>query len=130
MLKEGPVVDIGSQSTMPINIQHPWFHNLLGATTIHQMAALMERSRLLISPVTGTLHLAAACGLPILSIVGGSEPAVATGISRGRSLVDRPSCANCYESGPCISDFQCLWAIKPGTVYELALSMLEQPGGR
>lgn len=128
LLEKGPVIDIGGPATLPINIKHPRFHNLLGTTTIHQMAALMEKSRLLISPVTGTLHLAAACDLPTLCIVGGSEPAVATEYPGSRSLVNRPSCANCYESGPCVGDFQCLWGIRPETVYASALSMLEQPG--
>lgn len=126
LLEKGPVIDVGTRATAPLNIEHPRFHDLLGATTIHQTAALMEKSRLLISPITGTMHLAAACDLPTLSIVGGSEPAAATQYPGNQSLASRPGCANCYEQGPCVADFRCLWDIKPETAYLSALKMLEQ----
>jgi ADP-heptose:LPS heptosyltransferase len=125
LLRKRPVFDIGGKAVPPLGISHPNYLSLTGRTSIHQSAALMERAGLLITPVTGTLHLAAACGLPTLTIVGGSEPAVATQYPASRSMVNRPSCADCYENGPCRSDFACLWNIRPEDVYAEAASMLD-----
>ncbi|HQH52166.1 MAG TPA: glycosyltransferase family 9 protein [Candidatus Hydrogenedentes bacterium] len=40
--------------------------HLFGKTTIHQVAAILERARLLVTNDTGTMHIAAAVGCPIL----------------------------------------------------------------
>jgi ADP-heptose:LPS heptosyltransferase len=119
-----PVLDVGGASSPPACVEHPRFHDLLGATTVHQLAAIMELSALLVAPVTGVVHLAAASGLPALTIVGGSEPAVATQYPGCRSLVSRPPCADCYEQGPCDHDLACMRAIAPHDVAELAERML------
>ncbi len=124
LLKDAPVVDVGMRGSGELEVSHPGFLDLRGGTTLHQLAALMERSRLLITPVSGPLHMAPACGLPSLAIVGGSEPAVATEYPGCRSLESRPSCHNCYEAGPCGQDFICLRSIHPDTVYAAAAEML------
>jgi ADP-heptose:LPS heptosyltransferase len=123
-----PVVDVGGASCPAAGIEHPRFHDLLGRTTVHQLAALMERSALLVAPVTGVVHLAAASGLRALTIVGGSEPAVATLYPGCLSLVSRPACADCYERGPCAADFACLRAVRARDVAEAAETMLAAEG--
>jgi ADP-heptose:LPS heptosyltransferase len=119
-----PVLDVGGASSPPAGVAHPRFHDLLGATTVHQLAAVMELSTLLVAPVTGVVHLAAASGLPALTIVGGSEPAVATQYPGCRSLARRPPCADCYAQGPCAHDLACMHAIGPDDVAGLAERML------
>jgi ADP-heptose:LPS heptosyltransferase len=115
LLDLAPVVEIGSQYAKSLP-PHPRFMDLVGKTSIHQTAALMHRSRLLICPVTGTLHLAASCNLPTLCILGGSEPAHATKYPNTYYIENRPSCADCYEKGPCMFDFRCLREISVNTV--------------
>ncbi len=123
-----PVLDVGGASSPPAGVEHPRFHDLLGATTVHQLAAIMELSSLLVAPVTGVVHLAAASGLPALTIVGGSEPAVATQYPGCRSLVRRPPCADCYEQGPCVRALDCMREIAPDDVARLAARMLAEEG--
>ncbi len=130
LASHSPVVDVGSASTPALERSPDGYHDLLGRTTIHQLAALMQQSRLIVAPVSGPLHLAAACGLQALSIVGGTEPAIATQYPGCRALVDRPPCRDCYESGPCRHSLSCLLSISPDQVTEAALSMLRAEGSQ
>ena len=126
LLELAPVIDIGTGEAI-INEHQPsnWL-NLLNKTTIHQLAALMSYSCLLIGPVSGPLHLASAVNLPTISLVGGSEPAIATQYPNCVSLANQPACHNCYEQGPCGFDFQCLWAIKPESVLQAVTQQLSK----
>jgi len=126
LLKHYPVVDIGKSTDVTLDIKSPNWLDLRGKTTIHQLAALMEQSLLLIGPVSGPLHLASACGLPTLAIVGGSEPPIGTEYPGCRSLVSRPPCCDCYEQGPCLFNFKCLWDITPEMVFEQVMSMIKE----
>jgi ADP-heptose:LPS heptosyltransferase len=98
--------------------------NLNGKTTIHQTAALMSMAHLLICPVTGLLHLASAYNLKTLCILGGSEPEAGTKYANTHYLTNRPSCADCYEKGPCGFDFVCLKEISPEMVLQSAKNLL------
>lgn len=126
LLEQWPVVDIGKSMDATLDFQSPNWLDLRGQTTIHQMAALMEQSLLLIGPDSGPLHLAPACGLPALVILGGSFPPVAIQYPGCRVLVSRPPCCDCYEQGPCLFDFRCLWDITPEMVFEQAVRMIEK----
>ncbi len=130
LLKKFPVIEIGSASQASSPITQHGYTNLTGKTSLHQIAALMELSKLIICPVTGLLHLSSASGIPALCIAGGSEPALATTYKNTRHLVNRPSCADCYEQGPCLHEFKCLYAIRPETVMAAVNEMLnhESPG--
>ena len=110
-----PVIEVGSAGAgiAPVSTNYT---DLRGKTTLHQLTALMERAGLLICPVTGLLHLASAVDLPVVCIAGGSEPALATRYKNTHHLVNRPHCADCYEQGPCVSNFECLHAIRPADV--------------
>lgn len=127
LLKLGPVVEIGTQYPSPLIVHEGTFLDLVDKTSLHQSAALMSRSRLLICPVTGTLHMAAAFDLPTLCILGGSEPAHATQYANTHYLEYRPPCHNCYEQGPCHNDFECLMQIKPEAVLEKVKEILDKP---
>jgi ADP-heptose:LPS heptosyltransferase len=116
LVKNFTVIEIGLQSPAPDGIPATNYIDLTGKTTLHQTAALMSKSILLICPVTGVLHLAASVNLQVLCILGGSEPAVATKYPGTHYIENLPACANCYEKGPCTNDFLCLTSILPETV--------------
>jgi ADP-heptose:LPS heptosyltransferase len=124
LLKKFRVIEVGSASEENSIITLEGYTNLTGKTSLHQLAALMEKSKLLICPVTGLLHLSSASGIPTVCIAGGSEPASATSYQNTRHLVDRPACADCYEQGPCTQQFICLHAIHPETVLATIDEML------
>ena len=48
--------------------------NLCGKTTLKSLAALYERSKLLITTDTGPMHIAAALGSPVVAIFGSTAP--------------------------------------------------------
>lgn len=100
-----------------VSIKNESFIDLTGKTTIHQSAAILSKVDLLVCPVTGVLHLAAAFDTKALAIVGGSEPGKATQYKNGHFIENRPSCADCYEKGPCVADFICLKKIDSNQVY-------------
>ncbi len=125
LLPHYPVFDVGKDASDHLSICHDNWFDLLGKTTIHQLAALMEHSRLLITVETGTLHLASACDLKAVVIVGGSVPAIATQYPGNECLVNRPPCADCWGSTPCEHDLKCMWHISPETVYQKVMSVLK-----
>ncbi|MEM7294754.1 MAG: glycosyltransferase family 9 protein [Pseudomonadota bacterium] len=49
--------------------------NLVGATSIPQLFALVSRARLVIAPDTGPAHLANAAGTPVIGLYASSNPA-------------------------------------------------------
>jgi len=116
LLKNHHVVEIGSQPSVPAIPVNSRFADLTGKTSLHQTAALMSESKLLICPVTGVLHLASAFNLPVICVLGGSEPAHATAYRNTFSIEHRPACADCYEKGPCNNDFICLKNISSAEV--------------
>ncbi len=99
--------------------------DLTGRTTIHQSAAILSKVDLLICPVTGVLHLAAAFNIKTLAIVGGSEPGIATKYENGFYIENRPKCADCYEKGPCEYKYVCMKSISPKEVFSRVSSIIE-----
>lgn len=51
---------------------HKNFRSLMGETTVRDLFHICEEASLLISADSGPVHVAAACGLPIIAIEGGS----------------------------------------------------------
>jgi heptosyltransferase-2 len=48
--------------------------DLTGKTHLLQLAALLERCQLLVTNDTGTMHMAAAVGTPVLALFGSTDP--------------------------------------------------------
>jgi len=69
--------------------------NLVGCLTLGQLAALLQRARLLISNDSGPMHLAAAVGTPTIALFGTPDPS--TGPRRwgprgeGHTVIWKPS---------------------------------------
>lgn len=49
--------------------------NLVGKTSLKQLYALLSRTRLLIAPDTGPVHMAVSLGKPVIGLYGHSNPA-------------------------------------------------------
>lgn len=49
--------------------------NLAGQTSLHQLIALLQRARVIVSGDTGPMHLAAALGRPVVALFGPADPA-------------------------------------------------------
>ncbi|MEM9172838.1 MAG: glycosyltransferase family 9 protein [Pseudomonadota bacterium] len=49
-------------------------HNLVGKTTLKQLAALIDRASVLIAPDSGPVHIATAVGTPVVGLYATSNP--------------------------------------------------------
>ncbi len=100
--------------------------NLAGKTEISTLAAVLSRLDLLITNDTGTQHLAAAVGTPVISLCLGSALSHETGPYGRNHLVIEPtiSCFPCSFQVQC-SRFRCHEQVLPEAVFQIARKMLE-----
>lgn len=105
----------------------------VGRTSEKQLAALVARLNVVVSGDSGPLHIATAMGTPVVALFGSTDPAetgpwVGDGASvRGASsvLYDALSCAPCRKSPTCQGRFDCLRALTPERVFDVASAHLE-----
>jgi hypothetical protein len=94
--------------------------NALGATTIPQLAALLQVTDILITNDTGPMHIAAACGTRVISIHMGKEMCRTTGPCGSGSIAVQPrlDCHPCEHPEQC-RQHACRYAVTPGLVFSL-----------
>jgi ADP-heptose:LPS heptosyltransferase len=97
-------------------------YNYIGKTSLVELAALLSTCDLLLSGDTGTLHLAAALGLPSVSIFLGAARAIDTApyLAGCSCLEPATDCYPCGENTPC-SHFDCHNSVTPDQVVDAAL---------
>lgn len=101
-----------------------------GQTTVRQFCALLARADLVITPVTSTVHIAAAYGVPTLSILGGYELPANTAYPRHTTLYRAVPCSPCWLQTPCPFDRKCLREISVEEVAAHADRLLFHPDAR
>ena len=112
--------------------------NLIGATSLPQLADIIARADLFIGADSGVMHIAAATGTPVLSIFGPSNPAAwrpwtvdghATVLSSG------VRCSPCSYIGHGIGAREgceartCMKLLRPEQVLEAARNLLDAENG-
>lgn len=99
--------------------------NLIGRTSLGDLAELLRRCRLLVSNDTGPLHFATAVGVPVIDISLGHVFFRETGpYGEGHYVVEaRLPCAPCHFHLEC-TDPICKSAVRPEAVAELAARIL------
>ncbi|MEW6660619.1 MAG: glycosyltransferase family 9 protein [Thermodesulfobacteriota bacterium] len=105
--------------------------NLQGQTGLAELAAQLQQTHFLVSGDTGTLHLAAALGVPCLALFLGPALCFETGpYGCGHYVLQaEPPCHPCLEAAsPCPQEGQvCLEMLPPLAVAPLVAGLL-QPG--
>ncbi len=89
--------------------------NLTGKTTLKTLGGVLERCQCLITGDTGTMHMAAAVGTPVISLFYGTAYPWETGPYGAGHLIlyaDEP-CAPCLEPRDCAFGQKCRNAITP-----------------
>lgn len=72
--------------------------NLIGATTLPQLAAVLADCDCLLSNDSGAMHLAAAVGTPVTSVFTSTTPAISGPVgSPSRVVSTAAACAGCYK---------------------------------
>ena len=97
--------------------------NLTGATDFAQLGALVSLLRVLITNDTGTMHLAAGLGIPVLAVFLATAQPWDTGpyLAGCCSLEPDMACHPCHFSHVCDVDYACHAAVRP----ETAMACLE-----
>jgi lipopolysaccharide heptosyltransferase I len=99
--------------------------DLTGKTTLAEMVALLDRASLHLAPDTGTVHVAAALGVPVVTIYGPTQPwRVGPFGQPGAVLYGGDRCGwGCPAY--CVHGRRCLEAVAPDAAIERARAILK-----
>jgi ADP-heptose:LPS heptosyltransferase len=104
--------------------------DLRGQTTLQECTGVLRRATGIVSPDTGTLHLAAACGTPTVGLFGPSDPKLITcyypenlKVLSANKEVGCPPCLQ--HNGDCS---KCMTALRPAQVWEALEQTMSRKG--
>jgi lipopolysaccharide heptosyltransferase II len=98
--------------------------NRIGQTTLDQLIDELRRCSLLLTNDTGTMHLAALLGVPVVAVFGSTEPRLTGPLGNGHTILrHHVECSPCFLR-ECPIDFRCMKAITADEVAHTVLSML------
>jgi lipopolysaccharide heptosyltransferase II len=99
--------------------------SLAGALSLGELAALLWNAPLLISNNTGTVHVAAAAGTPVVDLYALTNPQHTPWMVPCRVLFHDVPCKFCYKSACPEGHQHCLSLVTPETVVQAALDLWE-----
>jgi len=98
--------------------------NRIGQTTLDQLIDELRQCRLLLTNDTGTMHLAALLGVPVVAVFGSTEPRLTGPLGNGHIILrHHVECSPCFLR-ECPIDFRCMKAVSADEVASAVLSML------
>jgi lipopolysaccharide heptosyltransferase II len=98
--------------------------NRIGYTTLDQLIDELRECRLLLTNDTGTMHLAALLGVPVIAIFGSTEPRLTGPLGDGHIILrHHVECSPCFLR-ECPIDFRCMKAVRSEEVADAVLSIL------
>ncbi|MCL1915975.1 MAG: glycosyltransferase family 9 protein [Desulfovibrionaceae bacterium] len=102
--------------------------DLTGETNLEELAMALQETRLLVSNDTGTMHLAAGLGCPVLGLFLATAQAWDTGPGQAESCCLEPglACHPCAFDADCPHRLRCRRAIPPSTVLRLCSGFLSE----
>jgi heptosyltransferase-2 len=93
-------------------------------TTLPELAALIARSKLVLTNDTGPRHIAVALGTPVISLLGPTDPRhTAHLLERQRVLREPVECSPCHLK-TCPIDHRCMQRLAPERVLAAAAELL------
>jgi len=100
--------------------------NRIGQTTLDQLIDELRRCRLLLTNDTGTMHLAALLGVPVVAVFGSTEPRLTGPLGNGHTILrHHVECSPCFLR-ECPIDFRCMKAVNVQEVANAVLSILSK----
>jgi len=98
--------------------------NRIGQTTLDQLIDELRRCSLLLTNDTGTMHLAALLGVPVVAVFGSTEPRLTGPLGDGHTILrHHVECSPCFLR-ECPIDFRCMKAVTTDEVAGAVLAML------
>lgn len=102
--------------------------NLTGQTSLRDLIGIFQRALFALGPDSGPMHIAAATGIPVISLWGATSPVrSAPWGSEGLILQGRTACSPCYVR-QCPIERRCMQKITPEQVLAAIRPVLEQNG--
>ncbi len=132
--KGAQIVLLGSQAEQPLaakfmrNMDGAPILNLMGRTSLTELAAVLSRLDLLVSSDTGTLHMGSAVGTTCLALYMGPAQVHETGPYgvKHLTLQARQHCAPCAEANPqCQGLAPCRYFITPEMAARVCSGLLQ-----
>jgi heptosyltransferase-2 len=98
--------------------------DFVGKTTLRELITELRRCDALLTNDTGTMHLAASLGIPVVAIFGSTEPDLTGPLGTGHVVLRKKvECAPCFLR-ECPIDFRCMKAIEVNEVVEAVKSRI------
>lgn len=98
--------------------------NRIGQTTLDELISDLRDCRVLLTNDTGTMHLAALLGVPVVAIFGSTEPALTSPLGDRHIIVRRHvECSPCFLR-ECPIDFRCMKEVTTQEVVNAMMSIL------
>jgi len=98
--------------------------NLVGATKIGELPALLSTCRLFIGNDSGAMHVAGAAGVPVIGIFGPTDPEGTRPMTPQFTLIREPvECSPCFLR-KCPIDHRCMTRISVDRVFRAAQLLL------
>ena len=99
--------------------------NRIDQTTLDQLINELRECRLLLTNDTGTMHLAALLGVPVVAIFGSTEPCLTGPLGNSHIILrHHVECSPCFLR-ECPIDFRCMKAVTVQEVVRAVLSLLK-----
>lgn len=93
--------------------------NLIGKTTLAELIQHLRSCRLLLTNDTGTMHLAAALGVPTVSVFASTEPILTGPLGTGHRIVrHHVPCSPCFRRECPFGHYQCMTGVTPSRVID------------
>jgi ADP-heptose:LPS heptosyltransferase len=121
--KSATLIEIGDSPQSHLDTGRDHYIDLRRKTTLTELIACVAASDILIAPVSGPIHIAAAVQTPAVVIVGGFEHPQNTAYSGNRIFHASISCAPCWLTTPCPIERECLKQISPETVERAVIEL-------
>ncbi|HRJ08260.1 MAG TPA: lipopolysaccharide heptosyltransferase II [Prosthecobacter sp.] len=91
--------------------------NLVGKTSLAGLITELKTCRLLLTNDTGTMHLAAALGVPTVSIFGSTEPVLTGPLGAGHTIIrHHVPCSPCFKRECPFGHYECMTGVTPDRV--------------
>ncbi len=100
--------------------------NLCGKTTLGQAMALIKRCNFFVSNDSGLMHVAAACGVPLVAIFGPTNHLQTSPVSKHARIVRHSfECSPCMKE-VCATDHRCMLSVEPAEVWDEMESLKQE----
>jgi heptosyltransferase-2 len=100
--------------------------NVSGATTLRELACLIQECNLLVTNDSGPMHIAAALGTPLVALFGSTDDRATGPYGQGEAVINKKAaCSPCFKRN-CPIDFRCMKEISVDEVVKKAREQLER----